>query len=89
VSLIVCCRADGTAEVKVVAAKAEVESTNPYMAKLNKYFKIATYGVRVDVHEVVDHDAFLHAMYERAEKFDPRAEYAFSWLQVNIDATPN
>lgn len=44
--------------------------------------KAVLHGTSVDIHQVVEEDDFIHAMHERAEKFDERAEYAFGYLQV-------
>ena len=42
----------------------------------------ATHGLNVDIHKVVKTDATINAIHERAEVFEPRVEYAFSYLQV-------
>lgn len=42
----------------------------------------ATHGLNVDIHKVVKTDAVINAIHERAEVFEPRVEYAFSYLQV-------
>lgn len=42
----------------------------------------ATHGVNVDIHKVVKTNAAVNAIHERAEVFEPRVEYAFSYLQV-------
>jgi sodium-dependent phosphate transporter len=47
-----------------------------------KAWKGATHGVNVDIHKVVKTNAAVHAIHERAEVFEPRVEYAFSYLQV-------
>lgn len=46
-------------------------------------WKGATHGLNVDIHSVVKTDATVNAIHERAEVFEPRVEYAFSYLQVN------
>ncbi|KAG0608617.1 hypothetical protein M758_8G119600 [Ceratodon purpureus] len=45
-------------------------------------WKGATHGLNVDIHKVVKTDAKVNAIHERAEVFEPRVEYAFSYLQV-------
>jgi hypothetical protein len=82
----VTCREDGTAELKAVVPKAPRVYTSKIMQWLMKGEQIATHGLRVDVHQVVDEDQFLHDMYERAEVFDAKSEYAYSWLQVKHSA---
>lgn len=42
----------------------------------------ATHGLNVDIHKVIKTDAAVNAIHERAEVFEPRVEYAFSYLQV-------
>lgn len=44
--------------------------------------KAATHGLDVDIHKVVKTDAAIHDIHENAEVFEPRVEYAFSYLQV-------
>jgi sodium-dependent phosphate transporter len=45
-------------------------------------WKGATHGLNVDIHKIVKTDATVNAIHERAEVFEPRVEYAFSYLQV-------
>jgi len=45
-------------------------------------WKGATHGLNVDIHKVVKTNATVKAIHERAEVFEPRVEYAFSYLQV-------
>jgi hypothetical protein len=40
----------------------------------------------VDIHEIVDDDPIVAAIHRHAEVFDPKAEFAFSWLQVRLGA---
>lgn len=47
-----------------------------------RMWKGATHGLNVDIHKVVKTDAVVNAIHERAEVFEPRVEYAFSYLQV-------
>ncbi|KAG6552739.1 hypothetical protein Mapa_005686 [Marchantia paleacea] len=47
-----------------------------------KIGKAATHGMNVDIHRVVKTDEKIGDMHEAAEKFEPRVEYAFSYLQV-------
>jgi hypothetical protein len=49
-----------------------------------KIWKGATHGLNVDIHKVVKSDAKVHAIHERAEVFEPRVEYAFSYLQAKL-----
>ncbi|BBN19399.1 solute carrier family 20 (sodium-dependent phosphate transporter) [Marchantia polymorpha subsp. ruderalis] len=52
------------------------------MAWIERARKAATHGVNVDIHKSVKEDEVLDAMHENAERFEPRVEYAFSYLQV-------
>ena len=48
----------------------------------SKAWKAATYGLNVDIHDVVKTSATVGAIHESAEVFEPRVEYAFMYLQV-------
>jgi sodium-dependent phosphate transporter len=39
-------------------------------------------GVNVDIHDSVESDPIVNAIHQNVEKFDPKAEFVFSWLQV-------
>ncbi|KAG6558095.1 hypothetical protein Mapa_000276 [Marchantia paleacea] len=58
-------------------APLPVELTN-----WQKFSKVATRGMDVDIHAVVKTDEKLSEIHEAAERFEPRVEYAFSYLQV-------
>ncbi|KAG6552745.1 hypothetical protein Mapa_005693 [Marchantia paleacea] len=47
-----------------------------------KFSKAATHGMDVDIHQVVTDDQKIGDIHEAAERFEPRVEYAFSYLQV-------
>ena len=47
-----------------------------------KIFYVFTYGTKVDIHDVVEEDPVVAAIHAHAEVFDPKTEYAFSYLQV-------
>ena len=38
--------------------------------------------VQVDIHEGIEEDEVVAAIHAKAEVFDPKAEFAFSYLQV-------
>ncbi|BBN09033.1 solute carrier family 20 (sodium-dependent phosphate transporter) [Marchantia polymorpha subsp. ruderalis] len=62
-----------------------VDKTNVEPKQLTnwqKFSKAATHGMDVDIHKVVKTDEKIGNMHEAAEKFEPRVEYAFSYLQV-------
>ncbi|KAL2632054.1 hypothetical protein R1flu_016740 [Riccia fluitans] len=47
-----------------------------------KFRKAATHGLNVDIHKIVKTDEKIGQIHEHAERFEPRVEYAFSYLQV-------
>lgn len=49
---------------------------------LTKGKSMALHGFTVDVHAIVEEDPIVAAMHSSAEVFDPKAEHAFSYLQV-------
>ncbi|KAL2632064.1 hypothetical protein R1flu_016750 [Riccia fluitans] len=66
-----------------------VEMTNPgapsepkSLTSWQKFSKAATRGLNVDIHKVVKTDEKISEIHEQAERFEPRVEYAFSYLQV-------
>lgn len=44
--------------------------------------EIMLHGISVDIHDCVASDPVVSSIHARAERFDPKAEYVFSWLQV-------
>ncbi len=40
------------------------------------------YGTSVDIHHIVEEDEVIAAIHRNAEVFDPKAEFAFQYLQV-------
>jgi len=44
--------------------------------------EFAMRGMNTDIHDIVKEDPFIAALHARAEKFDPRVEYVFGYLQV-------
>jgi hypothetical protein len=53
---------------------------------IEKIAFLATYGTKVDIHDVVEEDPVVAAIHAHAEQFDPTTEYAFSYLQVSCPA---
>ena len=55
-------------------------------ASMKKFYsttkELALRGVNTDIHDVVEDDPFIAALHDRAEKFDPRVEWVFGYLQV-------
>ena len=47
-----------------------------------RFSKMATHGLNVDIHKVVEEDPTVAKIHESAEKFDPHVEYVFAYLQV-------
>ncbi|KAL3681813.1 hypothetical protein R1sor_024769 [Riccia sorocarpa] len=52
------------------------------LTRWQKFQKTATHGLHVDIHKVVKTDEKIGEIHEHAEVFEPRVEYAFSYLQV-------
>jgi solute carrier family 20 (sodium-dependent phosphate transporter) len=50
--------------------------------KIRFVWKKASYGLFYDCHKVIDEDPIVSKIHENAEQFDPKAEFAFSYLQV-------
>jgi hypothetical protein len=50
--------------------------------KAGALWRMATYGMTYDIHAVVEEDPIVAAIHAQAEHFDPKTEYAFSYLQV-------
>ncbi len=48
----------------------------------DRFHNIIFNGVNKDVHAESAHDTTVVAMHDSAERFDPRAEYVFKYLQV-------
>ena len=53
---------------------------------VEKIVCVFTYGTKVDIHDVVEEDPVVAAIHAHAEQFDPKTEYAFSYLQVSCPA---
>ena len=53
-----------------------------------RFSKMATHGLNVDIHKVVDEDPIVAKIHESAEKFDPHVEYVFAYLQVRTLLVP-
>lgn len=51
-------------------------------SRLQRWKEKATYGLNVDICDESNLDPNEVALRERSEKFDPRTEQAFAWLQV-------
>jgi sodium-dependent phosphate transporter len=55
-------------------------------ASMKKFYatskELALRGMNTDIHDIVEEDPFIAALHERAEKFDPRVEHVFGYLQV-------
>ncbi|GFR47206.1 hypothetical protein Agub_g8886 [Astrephomene gubernaculifera] len=75
------------AKARVKAAQSEPDVEDPeqgnrVMRALTSIRKAAMHGLEVDIHQVVEEDPIVAAIHENAEVFDPKAEFAFSYLQV-------
>jgi sodium-dependent phosphate transporter len=64
------------------AANLAAAVTPAPLTNWQRFSKAATHGLDVDIHKVVKTDEKLHEIHESAERFEPRVEYAFSYLQV-------
>jgi hypothetical protein len=67
-----------------VAPVKAMDTLKPF-AECNLWEKVTyvfTYGLKVDIHDVVEEDPVVAAIHAHAERFDPKTEYAFSYLQV-------
>ncbi|KAG2490083.1 hypothetical protein HYH03_011389 [Edaphochlamys debaryana] len=73
-------------EARSKAKAQEEERIEQSDSKMLKAFtslkRAAMHGLEVDVHQVVEEDPIVAAIHQNAEVFDPKAEYAFSYLQV-------
>jgi len=64
-------------------AKEEVASTRDKLSDtMHSLTKKLTYGMTVDIHEIVVTDARVAEIHKDAEVFDERAEQVFAYLQV-------
>ncbi|KAG6558097.1 hypothetical protein Mapa_000278 [Marchantia paleacea] len=59
-----------------------VDAEPAQLSTWQKFSKAATHGMDVDIHKIVKTDEKIHDIHESAERFEPRVEYAFSYLQV-------
>ncbi len=67
---------------------AEAAPTEPQSKLMKAYIVVrnATMrGLEQDVHKIVEEDPIVAAIHKNAEVFDPKTEYAFSYLQVRDD----
>lgn len=66
--------------------EADITSTgrlkNVLITAAKKSKKWALHGLTVDIHKVVEDDPMVASLHAHAELFDPKAEQAFSYLQV-------
>mmetsp|Transcript_24220 Transcript_24220/g.43126 ORF Transcript_24220/g.43126 Transcript_24220/m.43126 type:complete len:611 (-) Transcript_24220:93-1925(-) len=72
-------------DVEVEAVKTDNVLRSPLHAKWESMKQIGvslSKGVNHDVHDVVDTDTDVHDMHEFSEKFDPKTEESFKYLQV-------
>jgi phosphate/sulfate permease len=72
-------------EVEAVAETSVTENEAVRKCLQQYYIKVKTQlakGTNYDIHAVVETDPLVHALHARAEKFDPRVEVVFSYLQV-------
>eukprot|EP00877_Chromochloris_zofingiensis_P005747 jgi/Chrzof1/15173/Cz09g30090.t1 len=53
-----------------------------FAAKVARMRNFALQGINVDVHDVVDKQGRVHEIHESGEKFDPRTEGVFKYLQI-------
>lgn len=71
---------------KGIADKLKQKEVDPedksWGAKMTRVRNAMLKGVSVDIHEYVAHNADIAEMHANAEKFDPRTEQIFKYLQV-------
>lgn len=65
-----------------MAPADEADAPAPALSTWQKFSKAATHGLDVDIHKIVKTDEKIGQIHEAAERFEPRVEYAFSYLQV-------
>jgi len=75
------------AEKKADAEKGEVVDAskpedNPLVRYMKSALKMATSGMTVDLHAVVEEDPLIAAIHANAEVFDQKAEAVFAYMQV-------
>ncbi|KAG2440881.1 hypothetical protein HXX76_003735 [Chlamydomonas incerta] len=70
------------AKTKAEDEAAATENNSKFLKAMTSLKRAAMHGMEVDVHEVVEEDPIVAAIHKNAEVFDPKAEYAFSYLQV-------
>ncbi|GLI65531.1 hypothetical protein VaNZ11_009086 [Volvox africanus] len=58
------------------------ENGSKFLKAMSSLKRAAMHGMEVDIHQIVEEDPIVAAIHENAEVFDPKAEYAFSYLQV-------
>ncbi|PTQ38021.1 hypothetical protein MARPO_0054s0122 [Marchantia polymorpha] len=77
---------DNQAATRAIEAKKleKFGSAHPpeILSTWQKFSKAATHGMDVDIHQVINDDQKIADIHEAAELFEPRVEYAFSYLQV-------
>lgn len=78
--------ADAKKDVDTTPEEENTTSGSSTMQRMKSFFartyKAATYGLNYNIHQIVEEDPIVAKIHAHAEVFDPRAEYAFSWLQV-------
>lgn len=73
------------AESEIPSEVTAAHQTTPNALKdfrKSKVWTAMTHSSNVDIHQAVEDDEQLQAMHDHSEKFDPRAEGVFKYLQV-------
>lgn len=70
------------AEAAAVKAEAQLEGEEEKTSAWKKFSKVVTAGMNVDIHEAVEDDESVNAIHEFSERFDPKTEECFKYLQV-------
>lgn len=74
---------DPNAGLSIEVARDADPGDQPWYKKmLRTATDAALYGTSVDIHKVVQEDEMIAAMHAHAEKFDPKTEMIFGYLQV-------
>mmetsp|Transcript_37091 Transcript_37091/g.82502 ORF Transcript_37091/g.82502 Transcript_37091/m.82502 type:complete len:676 (-) Transcript_37091:1157-3184(-) len=77
------------AEAKAIGTDAESDDLpedatfkQKSLRSMKSLSRVLTRGLTYDIHEIIEEDPIIAAMHEGAERFEPRVEFAFSYLQV-------
>lgn len=75
------CQIGSHTSLEIMAAETEMTPSR-FMGYVQKINKALTRGMNMDIHDVVETDPVVQAIHDNVERFDPQAEFVFSWLQV-------